>query len=173
MDITILEAENGPEALRAIQNHHVDLVILDPMMPIIDGFTFLEQLKTNPKYAAIPVIVNCSLEHTRSMQKRLALGSHDYFCQALPYEKLQCILPLRVTNAIHTKGVLDDLCLKVGRLESEIQAAGKYQRFLLPKDFAAIGMQVETVFHPYLEVSGDFFDFVPLQDEKTPSLLPT
>jgi serine phosphatase RsbU (regulator of sigma subunit) len=162
-----LEAENGQEALRTLQTHGVDLIILDLMMPIVDGFTFLEQLRADPRYAAIPVIVNSSLGDTNSIRKALTLGSYDYFIKALPREKLQILLPLKVRNAIQTKRLLDEICLKKGMLEKEIQAAGKYQRFLLPKNLTAPGMNIETFFHPYIGVGGDFFDFVPLQGDKT------
>ena len=162
-----LEAENGQEAFRTIQTQGVDLIILDLIMPIVDGFTLLEQLKADPRYAAIPVIVNSSLGDSTSIRKALTLGSYDYFIKALPREKFQLLLPLKVRNAIQTKQLLDQLCLKKGMLEKEIQAAGKYQRFLLPENFTATGVDIATFFHPYIGVGGDFFDFVSLRDEKT------
>lgn len=162
-----LEAENGQEALRTIRTQGVDLVILDLMMPVVDGFMVLERLKADQHYAGIPVIVNSSLRDTQSIQKALTLGSYDYFIKALPREELQCILPLKVKNAIHAKRLLDEVSFKKRMFEKEIQAAGKYQRFLLPKDFTATGMGVEALFHPYIGVGGDFFDFVPLRENKT------
>src|SRR5262245_8866220 len=81
-----LEAENGQEALEKIRVHHVDLVILDLIMPVLDGFAFLETLHAEPLDTSIPVIVNSSLEDITSIQKALALGSYDYFVKALPKE---------------------------------------------------------------------------------------
>jgi sigma-B regulation protein RsbU (phosphoserine phosphatase) len=162
-----LEAENGQEALEKLQTHRVDLVILDLIMPVLDGFAFLEKLHTEPLHTSIPVIVNSSLEDMTSIQKALTLGSYDYFVKALPKEHLQFILPLKVRNAIQAKRLLDDVCAKKAILEREIQAAGRYQRFLLPKEFKAKGMEVEAFFQPYIGVGGDFFDFIPLTQDKT------
>jgi sigma-B regulation protein RsbU (phosphoserine phosphatase) len=162
-----LEAENGQEALEKIRTHCVDLVILDLIMPVLDGFAFLEKLHTEPLPTAIPVIVNSSLEDMTSIQKAFTLGSYDYFVKALPKEHLQFILPLKVRNAIQAKRLLDDVCEKKALLEREIQAAGRYQQFLLPKEFKAKGMEVEACFHPYIGVGGDFFDFIPLTQDKT------
>ena len=166
-----LEAENGQEALEKVRTHQVDLVILDLVMPVLDGFTFLEKLHADPLHTSIPVIVNSSLADLTSIQKALALGSYDYFVKGLPKEYLQFILPLKVRNAIHAKQLLDDICAKKAVLEREIQAAGRYQRFLLPKDLNSTGMEVEAFFHPYIGVGGDFFDFIPLTEDKTACLI--
>ena len=162
-----LEAANGQEALRTIETQKVDLVILDLVMPVMDGFTMLKQVKNDSRHAAIPVIVNSSLEDISSIRRALTLGSYDYFLKSLPREQLLVILPLKVRNAIHSKRLWDDVCLQKEMLERELEAAGRYQRFLLPKNFKATGMEIETFFHPYIGVGGDFFDCVPLQGEKT------
>ena len=56
-----LEAANGHEALEKLRTTRVDLVILDLMMPVLDGFAFLEQVHTDAQLSSIPVIVNSSL----------------------------------------------------------------------------------------------------------------
>jgi serine phosphatase RsbU (regulator of sigma subunit) len=166
-----LEAVNGQEALETVRTHQVDLVILDLVMPVLDGFAFLEKLHADPLHASIPVIVNSSLADLASIQRALTLGSYDYFVKTLPQEYLQFILPLKVRNALHAKRLFDNLCAKQAVLEREIQAAGRYQRFLLPKDLQTTGMEVEAFFHPYMGVGGDFFDFIPLTEDKTACLI--
>ena len=56
---TVLEAENGQAALEILANsqNEIALILLDVMMPIMDGYTFLEEMKKIPKLAVIPVIV--------------------------------------------------------------------------------------------------------------------
>jgi serine phosphatase RsbU (regulator of sigma subunit) len=166
-----LEAKNGQEALDILRTTSIDLIILDLMMPVLDGFTFLEKWHTDPQHASIPVIVNSSLEDRQSMQKALTLGSYDYFIKTLPQEHLRFVLPLKVKNAIGAKQLLDAVRTQKASLEREIQAAGKYQRFLLPRDFRAIGIEVETFFHPYIGVGGDFFDFVSLTHDRTACII--
>jgi len=170
-DYTFLEADNGLEALATVHSQKVDLVILDLLMPVVDGFAFLRALKAEPLYRSIPVIVNSSLEDAGSIRHALELGCYDYFIKALPRGELALILPLKVRNAVQWKRLFDELALKNRTLEKEINAAGKYQRFLLPKNIQAKGMRIETIFHPYLGVGGDFFDIVPLRNDKTGIML--
>lgn len=56
-DYQIIDAETGRDGLKAIYEHHPDLIILDLMLPDMDGFTILENLQNDPKLAEIPVIV--------------------------------------------------------------------------------------------------------------------
>ncbi len=166
-----LEATNGLEALEQLRTFPVDLVILDLMMPVLDGFAFLEQLQDDIRLSSVPVIVNSSLDDRLSIQKALALGSYDYFIKTLPREQLEFILPLKAKNAIHTKQLLDESRERKALLEREIQAAGRYQRFLLPQEYSAPGMDIATMYYPQLGVGGDFFDFVPLTHNKTAMLI--
>jgi len=68
----ILEANNGREGLELIQKELPDLIILDLMMPEIDGFAVLEALRSNPDTATIPVIVTTAKELTPSEKSRLS-----------------------------------------------------------------------------------------------------
>lgn len=68
---TLIEAGNGREALTLAQSERPDLIILDLMMPEMDGFTVLDQLKAHPDTAAIPVIVVTAKELTLQEIQRL------------------------------------------------------------------------------------------------------
>jgi len=68
---TFFEATNGREALEQVTREHPDLIILDLMMPEIDGFAVLDALKSNPDTASIPVIVSSAKELTNDEKKRL------------------------------------------------------------------------------------------------------
>jgi threonine synthase len=70
-DFTILEAADGRAGLELIQREHPDLVILDLMMPELDGFAVLEALKASPNTAEIPVIVSTAKELTEEEKGRL------------------------------------------------------------------------------------------------------
>jgi CheY-like chemotaxis protein len=52
-----LTATNGVEGLDVIRSSHVDLILLDLMMPVMDGFSFVAELRQDPEHSAIPVIV--------------------------------------------------------------------------------------------------------------------
>jgi len=68
---TFFEAANGREALEQVNREHPDLIILDLMMPEIDGFAVLDALKSNPDTASIPVIVSSAKELTPDEKRRL------------------------------------------------------------------------------------------------------
>jgi threonine synthase len=70
-DYTLLEAGTGHQALALARREPIDLMILDLMMPEVDGFAVLEALKADPRTAAIPVIVVTAKELTRQEKERL------------------------------------------------------------------------------------------------------
>ncbi len=70
-DFEILEADNGRDALELIRSSEPDLIVLDLMMPEMDGFTVLEKLKEDPKTAQIPVIVSTAKILTPGEKARL------------------------------------------------------------------------------------------------------
>ena len=70
-NFTIIEAANGREGLEMIQRELPDLVILDLMMPEMDGFTVIESLRSKPETASIPVIVATAKELTTDEKNRL------------------------------------------------------------------------------------------------------
>ena len=70
-NFTIHEAENGKLALELVEKEHPDLIILDLMMPEMDGFAVLDALKARPETADIPVIVSTAKELTSEEKDRL------------------------------------------------------------------------------------------------------
>jgi threonine synthase len=68
---TIFEAANGKEGLEIISRERPDLLILDLMMPEMDGFSVLDALRANPETAHIPVIVSTAKELTAEEKARL------------------------------------------------------------------------------------------------------
>lgn len=70
-DFTLFEASNGKEALRTIRREKPDLIILDLMMPELDGFGVLDELKADAETANIPVIVSTAKELTSAERKKL------------------------------------------------------------------------------------------------------
>ncbi|MGE5221857.1 MAG: response regulator [Omnitrophica WOR_2 bacterium] len=77
---TIFEATNGREAVELAQKEVPDLMILDLMMPEVDGFAVLDALKANPRTAPMPVIVVTAKELTKEEKERLQ-GQMVYLMQ--------------------------------------------------------------------------------------------
>lgn len=72
-------AINGEEGISKARELRPDLVLLDIMMPGIDGWETLTRLKRDPDTAEIPVIIFTAREHARGHQKSAEMGAADYF----------------------------------------------------------------------------------------------
>lgn len=75
-------AENGQEALQIIEEWSPDLILLDLILPVLDGFETLKKLKANEKLKKIPVIILSNLDQKDSIEKGLGLGADDYIIKA-------------------------------------------------------------------------------------------
>lgn len=73
-----ITAVNGKDALEKITDEKPDLVLLDIMMPIMDGFTVLEKVKENSEIRNIPIIVISANNDLENMVKGIELGAEDY-----------------------------------------------------------------------------------------------
>ena len=72
-------ATNGEEGISKARELRPDLILLDIMMPGIDGWETLTRLKRDPETSDIPVIIFTAREHARGQQKSTEMGAADYF----------------------------------------------------------------------------------------------
>ena len=102
----VLEAENGQEALNLLetQREEVALILLDVMMPVMDGFTFLDRVKQDPRLSLIPVIVTTQNDNESDEIAALSHGATDFVPK--PYRpqvilhRVASIIKLRETAAM-------------------------------------------------------------------------
>jgi DNA-binding response OmpR family regulator len=71
-------AESADAALRVLGMEAIDLMLLDLMMPEVDGFQLLEQVKNNPRFVHLPVIIVSGEDSSNAMTRGLSLGADDY-----------------------------------------------------------------------------------------------
>ncbi|MBN1779264.1 MAG: response regulator [Candidatus Buchananbacteria bacterium] len=74
--------ETGREALDYLQNNLPDLVVLDILLPDIDGLSVLNELAHNPKTKNIPVIIFSNLADEGSLEQAEAIGNYEYLVKA-------------------------------------------------------------------------------------------
>ena len=79
---TIATANDGDTALKMAQRLNPDLVLLDLLLPIMDGFDVLKNLKADPKLKNISVIVLSNLGASQDIERAKSLGASDYFIKA-------------------------------------------------------------------------------------------
>ena len=88
----VLTARNGEEALETARAHHPDLIILDVMMPKLDGFEVLKRLREESQTESIPVIMLTALSHERSISQGWELGADFYLTKPFdPSELLEVV----------------------------------------------------------------------------------
>ncbi|MGB3268116.1 MAG: response regulator [Microcoleus sp.] len=84
----IIEASNGQECLDICQNILPDIVLLDVMMPVMDGFTCCARLQANPKTQKIPVLMITALEDQKSVNQAFEVGASDYVTKPIHWPVL-------------------------------------------------------------------------------------
>ncbi|MBI2031899.1 MAG: response regulator [Candidatus Levybacteria bacterium] len=75
---TAIVAEDGQQAIEQLKTNVPDVIILDLVMPVKDGFTVLEEVRANPLTKRIPVIVASNLGQKEDIDKATRLGATDY-----------------------------------------------------------------------------------------------
>lgn len=87
---TVDVASNGSEGLTKARSEKPDLILLDLIMPVMDGFTVLEELGKDPILKTVPVLVFSTLGQEQDVSRAKALGAKDYVNKTFfDFEKLR------------------------------------------------------------------------------------
>ena len=84
----ILETENGKRALEMLERHHVDLVLMDIMMPVMDGYQVIKAIRESKTYSNIPIIAITAKSLKDDMEKCLEAGANAYISKPVEYDML-------------------------------------------------------------------------------------
>lgn len=102
-EFNLLEAADGQEALDYVYSQPIDIILLDLMMPKLNGFAVLDTLKAAPRYRNIPIVVTTGTEDNKSEALSMEKGAADYITK--PYNPV--VVRCRIFNVL-------------GRMESEL-----------------------------------------------------
>jgi len=157
----IITAGDGREAFEKIKAETPDLVLLDIMMPVMDGFEVLTRMKSDPAIRDIPVIVISASSDIQSVVRGIQMGAEDYLPK--PFEPT--ILMARVTSSLEKKRLRDLQKLYLKSLEREFSIAHEIQLGFLPTEIPRIeDWEMAAFFRAAHEVAGDYYDFFVLPD---------
>lgn len=81
----IISALNGREALDLIESRNIDLILLDMIMPVMNGYEFMQEFTKTPYYKEIPIIVTSSLDGSDNIEKILEYDIFDYIIKPLDH----------------------------------------------------------------------------------------
>jgi len=157
------EAEDGIAALAQIQAGDVDLVLLDVMMPRMNGVEVLQTLKSEGRLEATSVIMISASSEVETVVSCLELGAEDY----LPKPFNASILRARIGSVLEKKFLRTEVRRQLERLEAEMASARLQQLAMVPNDFPPSGgpLDLHAVMRPALEVGGDLYDFFPIAED--------
>lgn len=105
-------ASDGMAALDAVEKSPPDLILLDVMMPGIDGMEVARRIKANDRLPFIPVIMQTALDSTESMVEGLGAGADDYITKPINFRELEA----RVKSLLRVKALQDELADKNAQL---------------------------------------------------------
>jgi sigma-B regulation protein RsbU (phosphoserine phosphatase) len=159
----LLFAKNGETALAIAQKACPNLILLDIMMPGIDGFEVCRQLKANPETRKIPVIFLSALDETGDKVRGLQLGAVDYI--AKPFQPEEVIARVNTHLTIHRLNC--EVQQQRDELEHELLVVSQLQRNLLPERLPEIaGLKLAVHYETSRYAGGDYYDIVQMPDGK-------
>ena len=156
-------AINGEKALKiAHKESQPDLILLDIVMPGMNGYEVCEQLKQDPATASIPVIFITAKTTTEDEQHGLELGAVDYITKPIS----PAIVKARVNTQLTLKKNMEDLRKaytviekQKDRMQQELNVGRNIQLAMVPKDFPVSHYySLFAALEPSREVGGDFYD---------------
>lgn len=162
--VNLAVADDGAEAIAALKQKAYDLVLLDVMMPNVDGYGVLTWLKAQGRLRDLPVIMVSAMNEIDSVVRCIELGAEDYLTK--PFNPV--LLRARVRASLDKKRLRDAVRHHLERLETELQAARRLQLDMVPSSFPpptpGFPVDIFATMEPAREVGGDLYDFFTAHD---------
>lgn len=165
----VIKANNGKQALEKVKEGNCDLILLDFMMPELDGYQVLEQLKSNSQWQHIPVIMISALDEFDNIVNCIEIGAEDF----LPKPFNPTLLKARIGASLEKKLLRDrerEYLQKVeeysAKMDKELEIGRNMQlNFLPPRLLNLSGWEFASFFKPARQVAGDFYDLFKLPND--------
>ena len=164
----VVTAVDGVDALHVLRDAPVDIVITDVMMPRLDGFGLLAEMKQDPSLSAVPVIILSARAGEDGLAEGLEAGADDYLVK--PFATRELLARVRVQQRLLQ---LQRLAAEADRrtLAHELAIAEELQHSLLPEVEPHVeALEIATFYRPGVEgtqVGGDWYDVIALGGGRT------
>jgi phosphoserine phosphatase RsbU/P len=156
-------ATNGEKALAlASAEEKPDLILLDIMMPGMDGYEVCSRLKADPTTSEIPVIFLTGQTSAEDETRGFEVGAVDYVHK--PFSP--AVVKARVRSHILLREARAQLASQLRALNNELEMARQIQLSILPHSIPTLpGLEIAARFFPMTSVAGDFYDFIQIDDK--------
>jgi sigma-B regulation protein RsbU (phosphoserine phosphatase) len=155
----LTSATDGQQALDLLKSRAFDLVLLDVMMPGLNGYEVLERMRAENRLRHVPVIMISAIDELDSVIRCIELGAEDYL--AKPFNPT--LLRARVGATLEKKQLRDEIVNALNQVESELKAAREIQMSMVPTEFLVPTpdrpVEVYATLEPARRVGGDLYDF--------------
>lgn len=164
----VATASDGQQALELLHARQFDVVLLDILMPEMDGLKVLEHMKGDETLRYLPVIVISALDEMKSVIRCIEMGATDY----LPKPFNPVLLRARIDASLAAKRLRDREQAYLQAIKHELELGRQIQADFLPATLPQPpGWEISAFFQPALEVSGDFYDAFTLSDQRVVLIL--
>jgi sigma-B regulation protein RsbU (phosphoserine phosphatase) len=171
----VITANDGMSGLEKARTSSPDLILLDLMMPVMDGFEVIDKLKADEQTRAIPVIMLTARAQTHERVQGLHAGADDYVTKPFDLDELTArieavlgrTLPAKYINPLIS--TMGDWFTEEGveQLAAHLETAAVIQQNLIPKKAPNLpGFDIAGFLRSSMTVSGDFYDFIPLDNSR-------
>ena len=162
-DYKLSVALDGHAALRSVEKSPPDLVLLDIVMPDLDGYEVCRRLRASELTREVPVMFLSALEDVNDKTRGFEVGGNDYLTK--PFEVLE--VKARVRSLLKAKLYADAVREAMAR---DLRIAREIQMGILPADLGAAtkgtGLEVRALIEPAREVGGDLYEVVRVSDDR-------
>ncbi len=154
-------AKDGQAALDTARKTKLDLILLDIMMPGMDGFEVCRRLKDSPATSGIPIIFLSAMDRTEDKVNGLSLGAVDYITK--PFQPEEVLVRVETHLTLHR--LQREVQNQRDQLEHELQTVSQLQRKLLPKTLPTrANLDLATFYATSRYAGGDYYDFHEFPD---------
>ena len=137
-------AASGPECLAQMERNRFDLVLLDVVMPGISGFDVLSQIRENPAWRSVPVVVVSALGESSAAIRCLKMGAEDYLPK--PFDPV--LLKARIGASLEKKRLRDQEARYARDLESAlVELHGAKDKLVVQEKLASLGALTAGIAH--------------------------
>jgi serine phosphatase RsbU (regulator of sigma subunit) len=158
----VIEAQNGAAGLEKVRLCKPDLVISDIMMPEMDGYQLLKEIKDNPAFAQIPVVLLTAKADESGKADGLDAGADDYLSKPFSSKELSA----RVKSLLKLYRFQKLIIERNKEIEADLDIAKIIQSKLMLEGYNAENNENFSVqFYPLDKVAGDFYNYI--EDEET------
>ncbi len=158
----VITATDGVAGLEAAQSSLPDLILLDLMMPKMDGLEVCRRIKSNERLPFMPIIMVTAKTDTKDVIAGLEAGGDEYLTKPVDHGSLVA----RVKSMLRIKELHDTVLEQSTQLENQLKTASKIQTLFWPDlPEPTGGIHSWAVSQPAAYVGGDFYDAITLPDK--------